>query len=496
MQETIRHFSYHVFLLPVFFILHAINESYGLIPAFVAGRFLIYYLALSALLLLAGKLIFKSIEKGGIWAFSLLMVFYFFGAVHDFLKDLRIPSFLTSYSFILPTLLVLLIILTLLIKKRKRKFTRLVFFLNLLFGIFVLAELAFLFDSIITNKEKKLSLSGSDKPVPFELNQIDEHLKPDIFYIVFDEYASSESLKKYLNFDNKSLDSDLLHNGFYTASHSKSNYNVTQLSVGATFNMNYFNKPLEGKAHNADILIRGCKEVKLSEVPKMLERVGYKIKNFGLFDLYPQPVLTSNFFASYSEKIIYLQTLWGRIRRDIWWNVAVRLNKNAEKESIKKHVERNIINFKATTEELKIQNDTPKFVYTHIMMPHSPFFFNKDGSSLKNPLYNSVIQERDSLYLNQLIYTNSWIKELIENINSDHKRPRVMIIQGDHGFRGDLEIFPRERQFMNLNTFYFDDKDYNLLYDSISSVNTFRVIFKKYFHTDLPLLKDSTILLK
>ena len=112
MQQTIRHFSYHVFLLPVFFILHAINESYGLIPAFIAGKFLTYYLALSVVLLLAGKLIFKSTEKGGIWAFSLLVVFYFFGAVHDFLKGLEIPQFLVSYTFLLTAILIFFILIT------------------------------------------------------------------------------------------------------------------------------------------------------------------------------------------------------------------------------------------------------------------------------------------------------------------------------------------------------------------------------------------------
>jgi hypothetical protein len=495
MIQTIRQFNFSIFLLPVFFVLHAVNEHYGLIPFYVAASFLIRYLLLSSVLLLIGMLIFRSVGKGGIWSFGLLIVFYFFGAAHDFLKELRISPFFVSYSFILPLLLILLILFTAIIK-RKNKFKKTVFFLNLLFAIFVLIELASLFTSIITNKESRLRLSGSNKPAITEVNQIKERSKPDIFFIVFDEYASSESLKKYSNFDNTSLDSDLLYKGFYIATRSKSNYNATSPSIAATLNMNYHSQPLEGKTHDADLILRSCKEIKFSLVPELLHKTGYRIKNLGLFDLESQPVLTSNFFGSYTQNLINLQTLWGRIGRDIWWNIEVRLHKNAERKSIEKEVERNIINFKETINELKTMEDTPKFIYSHIMMPHSPFFFNKDGTPLKNAFYKFDPLKIDTLYLNQLIYTNTWIRKLIENIPLNRKRPVVVIIQGDHGFRSNLPVFTRERQFMNLTAFYFDDKDYTLLYDSISPINTFRIIFNKYFHANLPLLKDSTILLK
>ena len=37
---------------------------------------------------------------------------------------------------------------------------------------------------------------------------------------------------------------------------------------------------------------------------------------------------------------------------------------------------------------------------------------------------------------------------------------------------------------------------YDRLYDSISSVNTFRVVLDQFFHQQLPLLKDSLVYLK
>jgi hypothetical protein len=41
-----------------------------------------------------------------------------------------------------------------------------------------------------------------------------------------------------------------------------------------------------------------------------------------------------------------------------------------------------------------------------------------------------------------------------------------------------------------LNAYYFPDRDYGHLYDSITPVNTFRIILSQYFGADFGLLKD------
>ena len=108
----------------------------------------------------------------------------------------------------------------------------------------------------------------------------------------------------------------------------------------------------------------------------------------------------------------------------------------------------------------------------------------------------AIIQQTNNLrdgYLNQVIYTNSLLKELIQLVPVDSGRGRVVIIEGDHGFRDYDQPAKREKEFMNLNTYYFSDHDYSMLHDSISPVNSFRVVLNKYFCQALPLLKDSTI---
>ena len=48
-----------------------------------------------------------------------------------------------------------------------------------------------------------------------------------------------------------------------------------------------------------------------------------------------------------------------------------------------------------------------------------------------------------------------------------------------------------DERFSIMNAYYFPDKDYSSLYPSITPVNTFRVIFNKYFDENLPLLPDN-----
>ena len=84
--------------------------------------------------------------------------------------------------------------------------------------------------------------------------------------------------------------------------------------------------------------------------------------------------------------------------------------------------------------------------------------------------------------------------ESIMKILSTSKTQPIILIQGDHGFR-DFEELGKEKQLEESKTIfnaYFlpDDTLKHSVYDSISPVNSFRIIFNDYFRTELPLLDD------
>jgi hypothetical protein len=492
-------FPFHFLLIPILFIWHICNEYFGLILVSYWCRYLLYYTGLSVMLFLTGKILFKKTDKAGVWTSVLLIIFFFWGSTHDFLKA-YLSSFFSSYKFLLSLLLIFLVVLGARLRRKHSTVRKLNSFLNVLLIVLLSIEVVTSLYKTINKERKKNNLTYYNIPLQVPALSEADSLKPDIFYIIFDEYASSLSLKQYLNYDNSKFDSALTKNNFYISARSKSNYNSTPFSIAATFSLDYFNQPLEKKKILHKELLQAQLTLKQAIFPVLLKDKGYSIKNYGLSDINGKPSPEEPLFNPDITDILYKETFWGRVKYEILWHIQNRIPSlfGPHEEAIKsqKVLRRNRNNYKNLLKELSIQTDQPRFVFGHIMMPHGRYHLNKKGQkrSLRASDDNPGIS--DSLYLDQLIYTNTWIDALAITANRPFSRPRVVIIQGDHGRRDIMPYHPsekRQKQFMNLNCFYFSDKNYEILYDSISSVNTFRVVLNKYFGGGMPLLKDSTI---
>lgn len=487
-------FPWYIFLLPLFYVWHVNNEYFRLITPGISFQYLLYYLLLSLIIFLAGLLIFKNAVKSGILTVTFLIIFFFFGVTYDFLISLRLPSFLVSYKFLLSLILVLLIIISIRLKRKNIPLKLNRFFL-VLFSFLVILEAGITVFYILTGKEKENNPAGYNQPLNIHLAAVGKKNAPDIFFIVFDEYTSSKALKKYFHFDNSALDSSLLRNGFFISTNSQSNYNSTPFSIASAFNMQYFNRGLETVPNDAYRLLQGAYSLKKSLLPKLLEEQGYKIINYGVCDIENHPASVTRVFEEYEIKTLSLETLWGRIQRDILWNLTERLPAVSNPVfNGKDFIDRNKNNYTRFLHELEKESDTPRFVVGHLLLPRRPAYVDRLGRPRSVSMDDFTDKNHDSLYLEQVIYANTLIDSLAKTAGKNRTRPLVLIMEGDHGNRyAEWGVDIREKQFMNMNTYYFSDKDYSLLYDSISPVNSFRVVLDKYFNAGLPLLKDSTI---
>lgn len=493
-MKKLATFSWYILLLPLFYTLHIYNEYFGIFNIGIILKYLSYYLLLSLVLFSITFLLFKNSIKAATWTIVFLIIFFFWGATHDFLKTLGLPSFLVSYSFLLSLLLIFLIYFTIRLKKGKTPLKTHRFFLYLFSLLFILEAGITLF-YIFTNKIKDIDPAGNNPSLNASLTIRDKRQMPDIYFIVFDEYTSSKALKKYYQFDNGKLDSTLLNAGFFISENSQSNYNATSLSIGSTFNLQYFNRDIEKTINNTFSLLQGAYSYKKSLLPELLEKNGYDIINHGLCDIENHPISVQPLFTEYSTIAMYFETLWGRITRDILWNITTRLPGFSKTTPANKDfINRNKTNYTNFLQELKKEADKPKFVVGHVAIPHRPACVDRNGNPRMMSAEDRTDENHDKLYVEQIIYVNTWIDSLVQVAAAPRKRPLVLIIEGDHGNRYATWGRPiREKQFMNLNTYYFSDKDYSMLYDSISPVNSFRVVLNKYFQAGLPLLKDSTI---
>jgi hypothetical protein len=487
-----------IFLLPLFFVLHGNNENFNLIPLTVLLSLFLKYFFISGLVLVL-SLLFLKLSKAIIFTICILLLFFFFGAFHDFLKSLTGNTLFTSYTFILPALFLLFLLLFFWIKKTGLDFAKPMKYFRYLFFIFLLLEGVTFFYYVLTQQSVN-DLSDNKRSLNTLPEGCTETTKPDIFFLVLDGYTSSACLQKQFNYSNSSLDSLLTANHFFTSYASSSNYNITPFSLSSTFDAQYLDAGLEKQVIVRRSILQAIKTFKNNGLVTFLKDQGYEIKNYGCFDLEGYPSQRETYFAdSYSQQIDN-QTFFFRIKRDIGWNFTIKNLVTGAfriperyKKSKQYHLERNEFNLNGLIKEIQTSSPAPRFVYAHLMLPHEPFYLKSDGSFTSDTaILKNLIDPRVG-YINQVGYTNTLLERLIPLVPKGSDRERVMIIEGDHGFRDYGDTVDKNYEFMNLNSYFFSDNDYRLLYNGISPVNSFRVIRNKYFCGSFPLLKDSSI---
>jgi hypothetical protein len=101
-------------------------------------------------------------------------------------------------------------------------------------------------------------------------------------------------------------------------------------------------------------------------------------------------------------------------------------------------------------------------------------------------------QKYVAAYRNQLAHVNTRLLRVVDRIRAK-QRPAVIILQGDHGPRSrfylSLDSELREG-FGILNAVLLPEGDSAGFYDHVTPVNTFRLVFNRYFGTELKLLED------
>jgi len=146
--------------------------------------------------------------------------------------------------------------------------------------------------------------------------------------------------------------------------------------------------------------------------------------------------------------------------------------------------------------EIHKKFEEPVFIYAHIMLPHPPNVFGPNGERVGPRMtYDDWSTEEDkNRYLDTLQYANLRIEEFIEKVLKETEHQPIIIIESDHGtaFNFNWEEPNNDmlkQRFSNLNAFYMPEgKD--LLYDTITPVNSFRIMFNSNFNGNFELLDD------
>jgi hypothetical protein len=139
--------------------------------------------------------------------------------------------------------------------------------------------------------------------------------------------------------------------------------------------------------------------------------------------------------------------------------------------------------------------DEPIFVFVHILAPHSPFVFGANGEIVGRSSPFTLNNDEDIAdpkayiqgYRNQIQYINRRTLQMLQDIITASQTPPIIILQGDHGPKAGIASQSGRMEIMN--AYYLPGGDDNLD-NTISPVNSFRVIFNHYFGGQFELLPD------
>jgi Sulfatase len=493
-MKRLRTIPLFVFLLPVFFVLHSYRENFGYIHPGEAVLLGVVYLIGAAIVFGLAFLWYRNAEKAALAAAFLLGLYFFFGAIQDFLKAYLHP--LSRYGILVPILLIAGIAWIIFLGRTRRPFLQWFFYLNSLFILYLLFDGAVLLIHAAAHDRDRHPLRASDTPVTFSAYTGTE--KPDIYFLLFDAYSSSLGLKENYHYDNSGFDRYLAQKGFHIQRASRSNYKYTILSMPSIFNMCYLDRLKDVRGGPVAEYYYLSDLIKDNALMDWLHSIGYDIVNCSMFDLHGHPSPITESLLPLQTRLITDQTFYSRFYRDVGWNFyQFTINPLSEKE-----IDLSLNNDNKLIARLEAasakQSAHPRFFYGHFNIPHPPYYFDKQGNRRKvRAPYKSTDEDNVQDYLDYLNYSNQKAEEMIDSILTNTHGQAVIIVMGDHGLRYHDRLGYNPLSFVeNQNAVYFPGRDYHLFYDSISGVNQFRVVLNTLFEQNLPMLKDSIVNVK
>lgn len=481
----------HIFIFPIAPILFLYSTNIKEVFLNQTIPLILYSLGTSIFVFSLLKIILKNNQKAAIITSILLIVFFTYGHIFGLIEENMLFGFQYGRNKIfLPVTTILLMVVVSFIIKVKFDLKTISKFFNIFAILFISISLLNIGNYVLING---LRISEEVVILHEESNQTSNSETknfPDIYYIILDGYARDSTLKKLYDFDNSNFTNHLRDRGFYVADKSQSNYSLTYLSLTSSLNMKHVTYLAEESERGKFDQNLQFELIRNNEVSRFLKSRGYTIINIGTgWAITNQnPYADQSFYSTQRNEFLKLLfetsalTLLERYQTDAANSILYAFDKLEQIPSIKE----------------------PTFTFAHILNPHHPYLFDRSGTILpqtKKGFGSTKEWGKKDKYIDQLIFDNKMILKAIDKILTKSEIPPIIIIQGDHGPASqdqmviDLNKITK-KQFDErmdiLNVYYLPNGGNEVLYKTITPVNSFKKILNYYFNTNYKLLEDKS----
>ena len=452
-------------------------------------------MAISVLLWSILNLLIKNKYKSSIITSLIVVLFFSYGHISIALGEIPEKNLGVSTDlYVSLNFVIIFCIITYLIIKFAKTSLQLTAILNLIsFGLLV-------YPVFIISQSRSMQ-SNKQNLIDFSLTESSGFQRPDIYYIILDGYGREDVLKSVYGYDNKNFLNELEKRGFYIATKSCANYSQTLLSLSSTLNMNYLDSSV-ASANRGNYRRYLSSTILNNQVAGVLRQIGYKFITFATgysgteiknSDLYISPIFSLDEF----QFMIIGTTPLYKLLELVPNKSPIYLHRQRILYTIDKIPKVNI-------------EDRPLFLFAHIVAPHPPFVFGNekfvfsykknskvdffDGSHYHS--FNMALQHKyKSKYITQLVEINKLIINMLDRLMANKKKDIIIILQSDHGpgllLNWDSPSLNTYSERMPiLNAYYFPDNNSIALNDSITPVNTFRLIFNHFFKEKYEILEN------
>ncbi len=489
-SSFLRSIPYHPLLLALYPVTALLATNIDQVRVSDSMRAYLFSIAGCLLLMIVLRLLLRDWHKSALLGALALLLFFSYGHAYDALKDVVVLGLkLGRHLVMIPLWIGILIVGIWWITRRAGNLRSWTAALN------VMAVVALIYPIYqITSFEffTKPKLPEED----FALAPADGQPDMDIYYIILDAYGREDTLREFYGFDNAAFEESLEALGFYIAEKSQSNYALSALSLASSLNFDYLSN-LEDRGASDRFSERWLKWlVRESKARKAFESLDYQVVSFETGFRFTE-IDNADFY--YSKKIRDINGFEAMLIQSTAMRILTALENYLPdfllpdvRAPFEGHRERILYVLDKLEEVPHLEG--PKFVFAHIVSPHSPYVFGANGEPVdQEGIFTLRSQDEDvnweyhvTGYTNQILHINKRIMRVIAQILAQAETPPIIILQADHG--GPLTS--DEERMAIFNAYYFPDRCKDQLYAEITPVNTFRLILDCYFGGEYELLED------